>query len=260
MRAVRSEVGWVLVLLLAIGCAGHASADGAGGGSMQGDPGAGAPGQGGGSATGGLPATGGAPPAVGGAPQPAAGAPNDNCLGALDELNALEGPECPAVYCAASDWATDCTALSGAIVRSTGNQCEEAKSIELTFVNGDVKICYYPESGVLHPTDPRLGAVAIVSQARKFCDGTATKIATSSAPTSCSDQAVVLCDASTSDPNAPTRAASCFDAFSGSCGVCCPSPTPDCSDKPDGYGGGCVAAEESFCSCFCQSGKWSCAC
>lgn len=54
----------------------------------------------------------------------------------------------------------------------------------------------------------------------------------------------------------------CHDYFYGGVpAACCPEPAPDCSDKPDGYPGyHCVSRDNQYCSCACQSAKWTCAC
>jgi hypothetical protein len=63
-------------------------------------------------------------------------------------------------------------------------------------------------------------------------------------------------------PDASLPGFDCIDDFAGGVPArCCPSPPPDCSDKPDGYPGyACVTPPHSFCSCHCRLRVWQCAC
>ena len=199
-----------------------------------------------------------------GAGAPEAGASNETCSGPLDTLNELdeliESNPCPAVWCAATDWAGNCGALPASATATSAVECEGVVGVDLQLANGDVESCYYDRRVPWPRRDPPLLGVAFSSKLTHFCGGAYARIASSAAPAVCAGARRPLCDASTPQDTTP-KPASCFDAFSGSCGACCPTPTPDCSREPEGYpNAGCVESENSYCPCACAQGEWSCAC
>ena len=71
------------------------------------------------------------------------------------------------------------------------------------------------------------------------------------------------------EPGYDPASLKCRDLFTngGMAAPCCPKIIPDCTDKPEGYPGPnrvwrCVQGPttESYCSCQCLYGQWSCGC
>lgn len=231
MMRWKQERGWawlsVAVALIA-GCAGRATSDGPGGSAGSGN--------------------------AAGSGQ--AGAEPGACPEAtLEQVNALGGPPCPAQLCAANAWASGCQNMPG-IERTLGGTCADTQTITLERSDGPSKICYYRRIDFSEPT---LFAADAWDQSESACGG---HVATAGVPSACGPSVAPtpLCDRSNHDTGSPPPN-SCFDAFSSTCGPCCPTSKPDCSKEPDGYPGyACVSNDNPFCSCTCQQGEWSCAC
>jgi hypothetical protein len=240
----RVRIGSVLGAALALvsGCAGHAATGGGGGGSA-----------GSGNAGAGQAGTEQAGAGQGGNGQ--AGAANGACRAALNQVNALGGPPCPAQLCAANAWAADCTTLPPEITRTVRSYCDDTQVITLERSGEPSKACYYRRN---ESSEPMLFAAEAWDDSRSECGG---HLMTEGVPTVCGPSAapMPLCDRAAHQVSEPPD--SCFDAFSGACGKCCPTTQPDCTKEPDGYPGyACVSQQNSFCSCTCQQGMWSCAC
>jgi len=240
------------------------------GGQNAGAPGgqnAGAPG---GPSNGGSGGTG-AGSGTGGAPE--GGGPDEvTCSGLMDEVRDIWG-ECPPMLCAGVAWAQSCPGSSLGAIAEVGT-CDGLGLITLDFGTHG-KACYY-QPAVFQ--EPKLVGVAAWDDTPHYCDGTSFRIQAGTAPAVCVRQSAskVACGGSSGAPDASAGAggqagggdtppepgpSACYDAFSNSCQPCCPTPTPDCAGKPNGYPGySCTPAPNSFCSCQCASGTWDCAC
>ena len=242
-------VAALALLMASFGCAGRASvgSTGAGGGPSQVDPSAGSP------SSAGSPGGAGSPSSAGG--------PSDapDCTGSLAELNALTDARCPASWCAAVGWVSGCFGLPADVYQTGSSECSRSRHVELQFTSGETKTCYYFDGAP--SIDPALATIELSSPTLSYCNGTATHVASSALPESCPFAPTVRCTGTERHVGAGP-APTCHDAFSGgSCGICCPSDPVDCTNRADGYpNGGCVASDNSFCSCTCQRGQWSCAC
>jgi hypothetical protein len=270
---------WVIasatVIALSIGC-GRTEQDepvgenaGTSGGERSGMPGGGgsggrAPGQ----------AGKGAAPAI----QPGSGETGGDegaCTGDLNSVAAAWWTTCPPTLSAAKAWAESCPALQPRPVTSI-TTCGLRVTITLDYGTHG-KECYYD---VVPPCngEARLAGAEAWDDVLTYCNGTANKITAGSTSLRCAGDAKqsrdVCVGASPVEeaggaagaggeqpvPEEPALTA-CYDAFGNSCQPCCPATTPECADKPDGYPGyACTPAPQSFCSCSCNGGQWTCGC
>ncbi|HVY32243.1 MAG TPA: hypothetical protein VHB79_37155 [Polyangiaceae bacterium] len=204
-------------------------------------------------------------PTHGGMP-PMAEPGDEPCVQSLEELNALGGFACPATWCAGRAQASDCAALSSDVQQSGYRSCPAGAEVqlELLLASGATKLCHYsvPVVGPLNTAkaDPQLSAIELFDTQASYCDGSSKHATSSTRLPACDVSSTVLCVGSES--KAPQAAKeTCFDAFSHSCGECCPDPTPSCTGGPQDFpNGSCVSNDNPYCSCGCQDGTWTCAC
>jgi hypothetical protein len=210
-------------------------------------------------------------PAEGGITEPGA------CVGTLDEVAAAWWGHCPPTLCAGLVWAETCPAIPGETTEV--GTCGELRTISLEFGTHG-KACYYQLTG-LDGGEPKLVGAAAWDDTPTYCDQTSFRIKAGIIPGDCelSNDFEVVCGSSllgAPDPSGgadggagadgddtPPKAGpkACYDALSSSCQPCCPTETPDCTGKPNGYPGyRCTQAPNSSCSCACASEAWSCGC
>jgi len=233
-------LGW-----LANGCAGKASNDGAGaaGRESQGSPTT--------SGNAGVPSTGPVPDGT------------SACMGTLSEASDGLGFSCPAEYCVGKAASSFCDALPSGVIKTSTQELV----LSFEFSPTRRKVCYYRGSSLATPGGGKLWGAAAWDDQASFCGGTARHIVGGGAPAAWDSQhETTLCDLA--DPtqnqaNEATPPRACFNDYSNSCEVCCPEPQPDCAGKPTGYPGySCTPSSpgNSFCSCACSAGSWSCGC
>ena len=208
----------------------------------------------------------GTPPTSASAGAPSTGpAPDDtpSCMGTLSEASDGLGFSCPAEYCAGKIASSFCGSLPGGVINSSAQQL--VLSFELSPTRR--KVCYYRGSGLGTPGGGKLSGAATWDDQASFCGGTATHIIGGGAPAASDSQnETTLCDLArpTQDQAAdPTAPRACFNDFSNSCEPCCPATPPDCTAKPaESASYGCTpsAPGNTFCTCHCGGGSWSCAC
>jgi len=201
------------------------------------------------------------------------------CTGDLNTVASSWWTTCPPTLSAARAWAESCSALQPrAETRVT--TCGLRVTITLDYATHG-KECYYE---VLPPCDGEgelVGAEAW-DDVPSYCNGTSTQIQAGRTSLRCArdaKQSRVVCvgtnpvepvdgaggaaGAGGEDPvpeSGPALTA-CYNAFGSTCEPCCPTTTPECADKPDGYPGyACTPAPKSFCSCTCNGGQWRCGC
>jgi len=119
-----------------------------------------------------------------------------------------------------------------------------------------------PEVGPLNTpkADPQLSAVELFDTQASYCGGTSKHATSSTMLPACDVSSTILCMGSESKAPQATKQ-TCFDAFSHSCGECCPDPTPTCTGGPQDFPNvSCVSNDNPYCACGCQDGKWGCAC
>jgi len=244
------------ILVLTVGSLGPAcglvtndpSDDAAGGSAGSGAAGSGAAGTGAGSSGGGD---------IDDGQLPGGGSGGIQGTGGTCEFQTGESLRCPGY----------CTALLQA-------KCEEESPYALSSVQTcgspvDVRVSWSDDTGGLSCDyqDGDLVGVHQYSHTTAFCGGTSTDKFYGTELTDCPAPDLQPCagesagsGGDTGEGGAPPDVppADCYSNFSGTCGPCCPNPTPDCSDKPNGYPG--YSCFSGFCSCSCSDGEWSCAC
>lgn len=201
------------------------------------------------------------------------GAPGASiCRGDFDEVAAIWA-DCPRTLCAGLAWAKSCDAIRQGPTTAVGI-CGGLNVITLDLgVHG--KACYYA-GGAFPSGEPKLVGASAWDDTTDFCKGTSFEIVTGSVPTDCNtNQFEMICDGTNDAQNGGAGGEAgagggdtagppgCynFNAFSSSCEPCCPTATPDCTGKPDGYPGySCTPSANSSCSCSCGAGNWSCGC
>src|SRR6478609_2402163 len=150
--------------------------------------------------------------------------------------------ECPRELCDARVMASNCSALPGGALKTSALDCWDDHVLLFEISPTRRKACYYGSTTSDGPSF--LVGATVWDDEANFCDGRAAKL-TGGNPRdieSCDDMPFVttLCD------------------------VANPETAPDCSNKPENYPGySCTPDtpdDESYCSCECQEGEWSCAC
>jgi len=201
------------------------------------------------------------------------GAGAGTCDGDFDKVAAIWG-DCPPTLCAALASAESCNAIPQTGVTTRIETCDALTVITHDFSTHG-KACYYSNPGTIpgaiSAQEPKLVGATAWDDVPTYCDRTSNSIKTGA---QCSGASLsrILCDGSSNAdgaaganggedtaPEAGPRA--CFNLFSHSCEPCCPTQTPECTGKPDGYPGyRCTQAANSYCSCACASEQWSCGC
>jgi hypothetical protein len=209
------------------------------------------------------------------APEPSAGAAgaagtDSECRGSLDDLKAVD-VECAPELCAETVSAVACDALPAGVVRTREAGCDgngmadatgDGRLRTLTFELSATrrKACYYE---AYFEAPARLVGAQIWEDKASFCDSTSSQISAGVVPpTKCSNAwSLTLCDLVDPTQSAPPSpsAPACYSNGSATCGPCCDTTPPDCTGKPESYGG-CAPVGNAYCSCGCHQQQWSCEC
>ncbi|HEY5372553.1 MAG TPA: hypothetical protein VIK01_02660 [Polyangiaceae bacterium] len=253
---------WGLVAVLAVvaACGGTVSNSNGAAGSAGTAPGA--------SAEAGNGAAGTAPGASAEAGRAGVASTDPACRFELSDLKGMD-VECPAELCAATVLASGCDALPAGVVKTSRAGCDgmldatgDGRMRTVTFELSATrrKACYYEAK---YDAPAQLVGARVWEDTAIFCDGTASQISAGVVPSAaCAERfSNTLCDLADPTQSAPASPAvpACYGNGSATCGPCCDPTPPDCTGKPESYGG-CSPVGNAYCSCDCEQQQWTCLC